>query len=828
MRSFLTAVVLITTSFVVQAQQNYGIAYQAVARDADGDALESVTLDVRFNLMDGTDAVVWTETHAAITTDEFGLINLTIGSVEGTAALAQIDWSTGGYAFQVDVNSGNGFAAFGALAVSSVPVSLFALSAPEPKSDSLAAVVAQEMSDRSSADTGLQGQIDSNDTDISTNATAISDESAARIGADTGLQGQIDSNDMDISTNATAISDESSARAAADTGLQGQIDGNDTDIAANTTSIATNATAISDESSARTNADSDLQGQINDEETARFNNDAFLSGMIGANGTADAALEVRVSSLEGLSSSAAFDAVDSLDTAHSSEILSNTTSISNEVSDRTTADSNLQGQIDGNDTDIAANTTSIGTNATAISDENSARTTAVSGLQGQIDSNEMDIYLNAGTISTNASGISTNAGAISAETTQRSAADVHLQDQIDNLPNSVPSISGVVEDMLDGTQDGAGLNSDGSYFTNTAANYISTATSLSNADDLLDAATDAVQLDVDANELASDNAETALSGRIDALEADPTTATAVASVQSDVNQNESDADAAILVNTNSIVANDYFDQTGAKLAAGAGETWSELETATGTFTSSASAGTLTIEAGAITDGSGAISFDDENLTTSGTLEAGASTLSSTLDVTGATEFDSSLGVDGNLRVGASGASKFSVDAASGAITTSGDLVMTNGTIVAGALQVSGATTLNTADVSTMSVSTTLTVPTPSFGAAAANKSYVDSHAATLPQAYSYTSNESYSGLGAVLDANGVTITVFGANLDAGTYKLHLDGAEVAVTVSNVSATSVAFILTDADIHGLTARTGLLAPQLSIDGISTGLNIFVNL
>ena len=81
MRSFLTAVVLITTSFVVQAQQNYGIAYQAVARDADGDALESATLDVRFNLMDGTDAVVWTETHAAVTTDEFGLINLTIGSV---------------------------------------------------------------------------------------------------------------------------------------------------------------------------------------------------------------------------------------------------------------------------------------------------------------------------------------------------------------------------------------------------------------------------------------------------------------------------------------------------------------------------------------------------------------------------------------------------------------------------------------------------------------------------------------------------------------------------------------------------------------------------
>jgi hypothetical protein len=338
----------------------------------------------------------------------------------------------------------------------------------------------------------------------------------------------------------------------------------------------------------------------------------------------------------------------------------------------------------------------------------------------------------------------------------------------------------------------------------------------------------AVQTDVDANELASDNAETALSGRITTLEADPTTATALAAVQTDVNQNESDADAAILVNTNSIVANDYFDQTGAKLAAGAGETWSELETATGTFTSSASAGTLTIAAGSITDGSGAISFDDENLATSGTLEAGATTLSSTVDVSGAGEFDGTLGVDGNLRIGASGASKFSVDAASGAITTSGDLVMTNGTIVAEALQVSGSTTLNTADVSTMSVSTTLTVPTPSFGAAAANKSYVDNHESTQPQAYSYLSDEAYTGLGADVDADGATITVTGANLAADTYKLHLDGADLGLTVTVVDANTLTFVLTSTDVSGMTSRTGLLAAQLSINGIASGLNIFVNL
>ena len=39
-------------------------------------------------------------------------------------------------------------------------------------------------------------------------------------------------------------------------------------------------------------------------------------------------------------------------------------------------------------------------------------------------------------------------------------------------------------------------------------------------------------------------ADTALSGRIDTLEADPTTATAVQAVQDDVDQNETDSDAA--------------------------------------------------------------------------------------------------------------------------------------------------------------------------------------------------------------------------------------------------------------------------------------------
>jgi hypothetical protein len=50
---------------------------------------------------------------------------------------------------------------------------------------------------------------------------------------------------------------------------------------------------------------------------------------------------------------------------------------------------------------------------------------------------------------------------------------------------------------------------------------------------------------LDAESTTRANADSLLSGRLDVLEADPTTAAAVAAVQSDVDQNESDADAAI-------------------------------------------------------------------------------------------------------------------------------------------------------------------------------------------------------------------------------------------------------------------------------------------
>ena len=342
-----------------------------------------------------------------------------------------------------------------------------------------------------------------------------------------------------------------------------------------------------------------------------------------------------------------------------------------------------------------------------------------------------------------------------------------------------------------------------------------------------DAAILAVQQDVDANELASDNAEAALQTELDdtqasaGLGADGTyTANAatnyIAAAMSLVGADEA-LDAQAKANADEIAATDYFDQTDVTLHAGSGETWTGIETANGSFTTGVSTGTM--------DASG-------NATVGGTLDVtGAATLGSTLHVTGDAEVDGELGVSGNVRVGASGATKFSIDATTGAVTTAGDVIALTGGIAAGSVTVTGTSTLQSVSASSLSVSDLLTVPSPSLGSAAANKSYVDgaiSTAMATPQAYSYLSSGTYTGLGADLGAAAVTVTVTGANLAAGTYKLHLDGNEATLTVTVNSATEIEFDITDADVSALTSRTGLLAAQLSIDGKSTGLSLFLNL
>ena len=105
---------------------------------------------------------------------------------------------------------------------------------------------------------------------------------------------------------------------------------------------------------------------------------------------------------------------------------------------------------------------------------------------------------------------------------------------------------------------------------------------------------------------------------------------------------------------------------------------------TGTLSAAtgSSIGNLTLANGSITDSSGAISFGDENITTTGTISSGASTLSS-LTVSGATALNGGLSMDTN---------KFTVADTSGNTAIAGTLDVTGDTSVS-TFDSSGATTL---------------------------------------------------------------------------------------------------------------------------------------
>ena len=97
----------------------------------------------------------------------------------------------------------------------------------------------------------------------------------------------------------------------------------------------------------------------------------------------------------------------------------------------------------------------------------------------------------------------------------------YVDNAITTLTDSAPAALDTLNELA------AALNDDANFAT-TVTNQIA-----------------AVQADVNQNETDADAADAALSARITTLEADPTTAAAVAAVQADVDQNEADADAAI-------------------------------------------------------------------------------------------------------------------------------------------------------------------------------------------------------------------------------------------------------------------------------------------
>ncbi len=131
--------------------------------------------------------------------------------------------------------------------------------------------------------------------------------------------------------------------------------------------------------------------------------------------------------------------------------------------------------------------------------------------------------------------------------TTMQTANTNLQTNIDNLSTAAASARTTLQTLLQNAVDAVQADVDTNETASAsavAAEASARGTAITNLQTTLQGLIDAVQADVDANELASDNAESALSTRLDTLEADPTTATAVAAVQADVDANETASDAA--------------------------------------------------------------------------------------------------------------------------------------------------------------------------------------------------------------------------------------------------------------------------------------------
>jgi uncharacterized protein (TIGR02145 family) len=120
-------IILTLFSVLLNAQAPALIPYQAVARDAAGQALNNATINARFTIHDGaaTGAVVWQELQT-VTTTTLGLFTAQLGS---SVPLAGVNWANGNKFMQVEVDLGQGFVDMGTQQLLSVPYALFSSSA---------------------------------------------------------------------------------------------------------------------------------------------------------------------------------------------------------------------------------------------------------------------------------------------------------------------------------------------------------------------------------------------------------------------------------------------------------------------------------------------------------------------------------------------------------------------------------------------------------------------------------------------------------------------------------------------------------------------------
>lgn len=130
MKKIITLFFVLTLASFSLAQAPQKFNYQAIARNTTGVELASQNIGLRISILDGSPSgtLVYQETHA-ITTNAFGLMNLSIGSgtvVSGT--FATIAWGSGSKFIktEIDPTGGSNYSVAGTTELISVPYALYA------------------------------------------------------------------------------------------------------------------------------------------------------------------------------------------------------------------------------------------------------------------------------------------------------------------------------------------------------------------------------------------------------------------------------------------------------------------------------------------------------------------------------------------------------------------------------------------------------------------------------------------------------------------------------------------------------------------------------
>ncbi|NQY05871.1 MAG: DUF1566 domain-containing protein [Flavobacteriaceae bacterium] len=131
---YVSLLILVLLSCVVYGQTPEKLSYQAVVRNASGDIIPNQLVGLQLILRQAspTGTAIYTETFT-LTTNDYGLIDLAIGTGTTTDNFSTINWANGPFFIEtsIDITGGTTYALLGTTELLSVPFALYAKNATQ-------------------------------------------------------------------------------------------------------------------------------------------------------------------------------------------------------------------------------------------------------------------------------------------------------------------------------------------------------------------------------------------------------------------------------------------------------------------------------------------------------------------------------------------------------------------------------------------------------------------------------------------------------------------------------------------------------------------------